>query len=158
MSDKNNLPAVVTNNAALSLMQPILDTLPTLEDDPTERMMAAILEAASAGDANALFDTWSLKDSAGEAFRFNTIRAAESQYGGRLGFFLVADVVRLKTGEAGVMTVGGDIAIAQLLNCWKRQDFPHDFEVVEKPTPTKAGFKPIRLRSMGRVVTAGAGA
>jgi hypothetical protein len=139
--------------SGLPLIRSILDTVPTAEDDPTPRMMEYILNADSAQDWEALFESLSFKNMTGETVRVHTIRWAPSRFENSLtGIFLICDITVLKTGEQDVMTVGGDLAIAQLLNCWSRQDFPHDFEVVRKETATAAGFHPMRLRSLGKVV------
>ena len=89
----------------------------------------------------------------GQGFRIHGVRQAESSFEESLtGRFLVCDVTNLKTGERDVLTVGGDMAMAMVLNLVKTGNLPWDVQVVEKPTPTKKGYKPIHLQSLGRPV------
>jgi hypothetical protein len=148
--------ALATQTAVSSVLAPvraILASIPTIEDDPTPRMMAAIAEAPDAESWEDLFSAAHFKDNAGKRVRIHTFRVNDSQYPGSLGVYFLCDVTFLETGEEGVMTVGSDMAMAQLLNCWKRGDLPHDFEIVKKDRPTKAGFYPMRLRSIQRATT-----
>jgi hypothetical protein len=132
----------------------VLAQLATVEEDPTPRMMAAIMAAPTAESWEELFSSQSFKDMARRRIRITAIRSAESQYPeSRLGIFLVCDFADLETGETSVMTCGSEMAIAQLLNCFRRGDLPHDFEVMVKDTPTRRGFRPMRLRSLGAGVT-----
>jgi hypothetical protein len=140
-------------SSALALVREVLAEIPAVEDDPTPRMMAAILAAPDAASWEDLFNASHFKDSAGRQVRVHTFRQNPSQYPGNLNVYFLCDVTFLDTGENDVMTVGSDMAMAQLLNCWKRGDLPHDFEIVRKDRPTKAGFYPMRLRSLKRIVT-----
>jgi len=143
-----------TPGSGLALIKPILDTVPTAEEDPTPRMVEYILNSTSAKDWEDLFESLSFKNLAGKQVRVHTLRWAPSNFeNSYTGIFLICDVTMLETGENDVMTVGGDMAVAQLLNCWSRQDFPHDFEIVRKETKTRAGLHPMRLRSLGKVVS-----
>lgn len=139
-------------SSALAAVLAVLAQVPAVEDDPTPRMMAAILEADSAAEWESLFNAVHFKDSAGRRVKIHTFRVSQSEYPGGLGVFFICDVTMLDTGEETVMTIGSDLAMAQLLNCWKRGDLPHDFEVVRKDRPTKAGFYPMRLRSLGKSI------
>jgi hypothetical protein len=51
------------------------------------------------------------------------------------------------------MGCSSEIGMAQLLNLHARNDLPHDLEIIEKDRPTKSGFKPMRFRSLGKVVS-----
>jgi hypothetical protein len=142
-----------SNESALALVKSVLADIPTVEDDPTPRMMAAMVQATDAAQWEELFAAAHFKDNAGKQVRIHTFRQAPSQYEGSLGVFFICDVTWLATGENDVLTIGSDMAMAQLLNCWKRGDLPHDFEIVKKDKPTRAGFYPMRLKSLGRLVT-----
>jgi hypothetical protein len=137
---------------SLALVEEVLESVPGADEDPTPRMMAEIIAAESAADWEQLFKSQNLRDNHGRQVRVHAIRKAQSRFESALGVFLIADVTWLDSGEEGVLATSSAIAMAQLLNCWKRGDFPHDFEIVEKPTETAAGFKPLRLRSLGKVV------
>lgn len=137
--------------AASRLLAPLtqlLESLPTADEDPTPRMMQAIYESPDAQSWEDLFTAAHFKDHAGQRIRVHTFRPARSSYQGHLPWFLVCEVTWLETGELDVLTVGSQMAMAQLLNCWKRNDLPHDFEIVRKDRPTQKGFSPMRLRSL----------
>jgi hypothetical protein len=133
---------------ALAPMLELIESLPSVDDDPTPRMMRAIYESPDAATWEDLFTAQHFKDHAGDKVRVVTFRPSKSSYAGKLGWFLVCEVIWLETGEQDVLTVGGQMALAQLLNCWKRGDLPHDFEIVRKDKPTAKGFYPMRLRSI----------
>jgi hypothetical protein len=152
-SAKPNTDLAKVPTGALAAVKSVLMSVPTVEADPTPRMMDAILNAQSAAEWETLFNAAHFKDSADRRVRVHTFRVAESEYESELGVYFLCDVTFLDTGESTVMTVGSDMAMAQLLNCWKRGDLPHDFVVVRKDRATKAGFYPMRFRSLGKVVT-----
>lgn len=139
-------------SSALAAVRAVLAQVPAVEDDPTPRMMEAIIHAKSAAEWESLFSAAHFKDSADRRVRVHTFRVSESAFPGGLGVFFICDVTFLDTGEETVLTVGSDMAMAQLLNCWQRGDLPHDFEVVKKDKPTKAGFYPMRFRSINKPV------
>lgn len=153
MSDETTTALSTTSGPLGQVLDDVLKTVPGAEEDPTPRMMAFILESDSAQQWDLLFESANVKDNVGRKIRVHTLRQAPSSFEGRLGFFLIADVTWLDTGEESVISCSSEIAVAQLLNCWKRDDLPHDFEIIAKDKPTRRGFIPIRLRSMGRVVT-----
>lgn len=136
-------------NPILAPLREIVASIPPVTEDPTPRMMAAIAAAPDAKSWEDLFSAAHFKESAGKRIRVHTIRVNDSQYEGKLGVYFLCDITFLDTGEDDVMSVGSEIAMAQLANCWRRGDFPHDFEIVKKDRPTKAGFYPMRLRSLG---------
>ncbi len=146
-------PLARTGSPLLQPLREILASIPEATEDPMPRMMAAIAAAPDAQSWEDLFSAAHFKDNAGKRVRVHGVRVMESQYPGRLGIFLLADVTYLDTGEETVMTIGSEMAMAQLANCHRRGDFPHDFEIVKKDRPTKAGFFPMRLRSIQRATT-----
>lgn len=149
--------AKVDTRATWHLMQPVLDTVPTLEEDPTARMVEIIMEASDPSEWERLFNSASTKGNVGKEVRVHDLRWFPSAFEGGVGVFLVAEVTWLETGEQGVLATGSLIAMAQLLNCWKRKDLPRDFVILEKPTDTRAGFRPIRLRALPKRVNAADG-
>lgn len=128
--------------------------IPSVEEDPTERMLAAILNAGSVADIDMVFSGNNMKDNVGKRIRVHAIRPLESDYDGPLGFYLVCDVDWLQTGERGVVSCSATMAMAQLLWHHTRQQLPWDFEIVAKKKATKAGFTPIHLLSLGRPASA----
>ena len=127
----------------------LLLAVPTVEEDPTESMIAAILASPNPAKWEEVFTSVSFKDAASKRARVHGFRASPSQFEGRVPVFLILDVTWLDTGERGVMTCGSEMAMAQLLNAWRVGALPIDVEIIRKPTPTKAGFHPMRLRYLG---------
>lgn len=134
----------------LSKFKELLALVPTVEDDPTEGMLDAILHATSVEKWEDVFQASHFKDSANRSARIHAFRASPSQFNGRLPLFLILDVTWLDTGERGVLTCGSEMAMAQLLNAWSLGALPLDVEIFRKPTPTKAGFHPMRFKYLGR--------
>lgn len=141
--------APVAKKGQLANLVSALAEIPTVEEDPTESMVEAILQAGSPAEWEEVFTAASFKDSASRKVRVHAFRASPSQFGGRLPVFLVLDVTYLDSGERGVMTCGSEMAVAQLLNAYKTRSFPLDVEIYRKPTPTREGFFPMRLRYLG---------
>lgn len=151
---KNESTAIaVRESGALAQFYEVLNQLPGLEEDPTPRMIQLMLNAESPAEWESVFRSKGLKESSGKRFRIHGARASESTFEESLtGWFLVCDVTDLETGERDVLTVGGDIAMAQVLNLVKTGNLPFDVQVVEKEKPTKRGYKPIHLVPLGKLV------
>lgn len=151
MTKPNSTAVAQRDSPALESFRAVLAQLPPLEEDPTPRMIELMLNAESPAEWENVFRARGLKDSVNAKFRVHGVRYSESAFEESLtGVFLVCDVTNLDSGERDVLTVGGDIAMAQVLNLVKKGNLPWDFQVVEKPTPTKSGYKPIHLVSLGR--------
>jgi hypothetical protein len=153
---KPNTPARPANELApiegatqIEKMNNFLALQPTVADDPTETMLEAILQAPDPSDWEQVFNARHFKDSDKAQWRVHAYRVSESQFGGKLKWFLILDITDLQTGEKTVATCGSEMAVAQLLNAQGRNRLPIDVEVVRKPTPTKAGFHPMRFRYLG---------
>lgn len=136
---------------AFALIAPLIADLPTIEEDPTPRMMELLINAPTPAAWASVFESRSARQAVGKSFRVLGLRYSESAFEeSRTGIFLICDVIDLETGERDVLTVGGDLAMAQLLGLWKQGNLPRDVRVVEKATPTKAGFKPYHLEDLGK--------
>lgn len=154
----NDKPSALNAGESLAIAQvgglakfrELLLAVPTVEEDPTESMLDAILQAQRPEDWELVFNAAHFKDSANRSARVHAFRASPSQFDGRLPVFLILDVTWLDTGERGVLTCGSEMAVAQLLNAWKLGALPIDVEIFRKPTPTKAGFHPMRFKYLGR--------
>lgn len=144
--------ALATQNGetAIERINSFLATVPTVEDDPTEAMLSAVLNAIDPKDWNSLFQSKSLREANGVDVRINTYRVRPSDFPGGLKHYMVLDVTILETGERGVLTCSSQMAIAQILNAEARVGLPIDVRIVEKDKPTKAGFKPIHLHYLGK--------
>lgn len=140
--------APLTYDQALAAVPALFDAIADVDDDPTPRMAAAILNADDPGDWEAVFSGKSIKDSAGKRVRVTALRKAPSSYEGPIRQFLIAEIVDLETGEADVMTISSIMSVLQLLVAHQRGWLPLDVEVVRKGKPTKRGFFPIHLRAL----------
>ena len=140
---------VVEGETTIERINNFLALQPTVEDDPTETMLEAILQAPDPSDWERVFNAQHFKDSDKAQWRVHAYRVSPSQFQGKLRWFLILDVTDLRTGEKTVATCGSEMAVAQLLNAQGRAKLPIDVEVVRKPTPTKAGFHPMRFRYLG---------
>lgn len=153
-----NTPEMETGNALaakpadtqIAKINAFLATQPTVEDDPTEAMLALVLNAQSPAEWNAIFQSESLKDYAGRQVRLNAYRTAKSDFEGGLDHYLILDATDLKTGERIVLTCSSVMSIAQVLNAQARGAWPIDVEIVQKDKPTKAGFRPIHLKYLSQ--------
>jgi hypothetical protein len=139
----------VSGESTLARLNSYLAQQPTIEDDPTEAMLKAVLQSPDPSKWEEIFNARHFKDSDKARLRLNSYRVSPSQYGGRLEFFLILDVTDLDSGETSVMTCGSEMAVAQVINAEGRHSLPIDVEVVRKPTPTKNGFHPMRFRYIG---------
>lgn len=142
--------ALQQTETALGKINAYLAAQPTVEEDPTEAMLAAVLGAAGPDEWSRIFESRSLRDNAGARVRINAYRVMPSDFEGGLTHYLVLDVTYLKSGERGVISASSQMSIAQILNAEARGGFPIDVEIVEKDKPTRRGFKPIHLRFVGR--------
>lgn len=140
---------VVPGETTIERINNFLALQPSVEDDPTETMLEAILQAPDPSDWEKVFTAQHFKDSDKAQWRVHAYRVSPSQFQGSLKFFLILDITDLATGEKTVATCGSEMAVAQLLNAQGRSKLPIDVEVVRKPTPTRAGFHPMRFRYLG---------
>lgn len=141
--------AHIPGDTTLAKVNNFLGTKATVQDDPTETMLQAILTASNPADWERVFTANHFAESATQRWRIHDYRTAESQFEGDLKYFLVLDITDLKSGERTVATCGSLMAIGQILNAEARGMLPIDVEVVRKDKPTKAGFYPMRLRFLG---------
>lgn len=153
MSKDESTALTTDRNDALDVLYPVLSKLVTLDEDPTPRMMQVMMDCASPAEWEDAFKARGLKESVGRKFRIRGVRASESNFkDSRSGWYLICDVVDLDSGEADVLTVGGNVAMAQVLGLVKHGNLPWDVQVVAKESPTRSGYTPINLVSLGRPV------
>lgn len=143
------LPAVATTDV-VRMIREQMDNLPTVEGDPTESMMAAILMAENPADMEAIFESLHFKESVNERVTVHTFRALDADQPGRFEKYLLLDVTVLSTGERRAMSCSSEMAMVQLMWHWAKGLLPYDFEIVAKKKPTKAQRTPLHLRPLGR--------
>lgn len=153
-AEESTALATVGESASLVKLAELIGDLPSFTEDPTPRMVEFILNSDTPGDWEHLFNAANVKENTGKQVRINAVRAAESDFQGRIPFYLICDVTWLKTGESGVMTCSSVVGMAQLINLHKRDALPADLEIVAKKKPTKKGFTPIHFRYLDKPVTA----
>src|SRR5690348_2915948 len=107
---------VVEGETTLERINNYLALQPTVEDDPTETMLEAILQAPDPSQWEKVFNATHFKDADKAQWRVHAYRVSPSQFGGKLRWFLILDITDLKTGEKTVATCGSEMAVAQLLN------------------------------------------
>lgn len=134
---------------AVAIVRQLLMEVPTVEEDPTERMMAALLVAETVEDMRRVFETDHFKDSANRECVVNDFRLAESDHKGRFEYYLLCDVTWLPDGENTVLTVGAEMAMVQLLWFRRQGMLPYAFRIHRKERPTRAGFFPMRFVPLG---------
>lgn len=137
---------LVTPDTALELAGSLFELVPDVSDDPTPRMMAAILNAPDPKAINHIFESRSIKASAGRTARFNAIRKAPSDFTTGPKFYLIADVAWADNGESDVLTISSLMSIVELLQAQRLGWFPLTATVVQKDRKTSNGFFPIHLR------------
>lgn len=149
--------AVRPEQTITETVQELLATVPDVIEDPTPAMIAATLNMAGPEEWESLFAAESFKNLNGKRLEVRAFRASPSQFKGRLGVFLILDCVDLETGEPRVVTCGSEMAMAQILNAWKRGRLPVQVEVFKRENPTKQGFYPMRFKYIGGTVNAPVG-
>jgi hypothetical protein len=141
--------ATVEPESALETIKRTLELVPQVDEDPTERMAAFIVNQP----ADKWEELWaglpSIRDYKGRQIVVHDIRARESDFEGPLGLYLILDATDLATGLKELISCSSQMSMIQLVTLRKRGQLPATVEVVEKAKATKAGFHPIHLRYIG---------
>lgn len=88
--------------------------------------IAQAMGAQSLEEATETGETWSGQAHTGQRFRFLDARFADSDLDGRMPFFALCNVVDDKSGEKGLLTVGGGRVVATLFRAAEMGWFPFD--------------------------------
>ena len=136
----------VRDNTAVVALQRALESIPSPEDDPTERMLVYIAEAPPEEWETLWSKLPNLKDNVGRRLRVDAIRAAPSDFDGRLSHYLICEGVWEETGERTLVSCSSEMCVAQLIRLYADGRLPARLEIVQKEKPTKAGFRPIHFR------------
>lgn len=147
---------LITPDKALEHAGALFDLVPDVTEEPTPRMLAMILNADTPEQINKVFESRSIKQSAGKVARFNAIRKAPSDFPEGPRFYLIADVTWKDTGEQDVLTISSLMSMIELLAAQQRGWFPLTAEVVQKDRKTRRGFYPIHLKITDYTVPNGA--
>ena len=92
MTKKDNTElATVEPVGTLATARQVLASIPAVEDDPTPRMMEAILNAPDASSWEDLFEASHFKDMAGRKVRIHDFRWSPSIHKNALGVFFICD-------------------------------------------------------------------
>jgi len=143
--------AVPESTSALETIRETLGLVPQVDEDPTERMAAFIVNQPAEKWEELWAGLPSIRDYKGQTITVHDMRARESDFEGPLGLYLILDATDDRTGEKVLISCSSQMSMIQLVTLRKRGQLPARVEVVEKDKPTKAGFRPIHLRYVGVV-------
>ncbi len=73
------------------------------------------------------------------------VRYAKLEYAAGLPFYLVADTVDMRTGEAKEYTVGATVPVATFTRATFLGHLPMIVRLYESEKPTKSGYKPVNV-------------
>lgn len=119
-----------------------------------EGMLTQVLGADSPEAWEAMFQELdNLQDNDGREFRVHSVRGARSTVEGAAGWYLIADVTWLDSGQRGMVGVSAIIPVAQLIKCHQEGWLPRDFRIVRKSEATAAGWHPIHLQTLPKDVS-----
>lgn len=143
---------LVETDQAMEQILTVFNALNTVDEDPTPRMMAAIMAEPDPAKWEKVFTAQHFKDSAGQRWVLNNPRRSPSNFDNRFGKqYLVCDAYNPRNGEASVMTISSEMAMVQLLACQARDLLPAEFEIVRKKEATRRGFFPMRLSFVRKI-------
>lgn len=146
-NDQAGMDLAITDPALVQRFAAMVGMLPTAGDDDggAERIVAAILNAASWEDLDA---PWRARG--GEAYkdvpqRIESVKTRPSEYGQGLGVYVVVEAVNLSNGEGITWTTGSISIVAQLVraHCVGALPLFATLRVAERPS--KSGNFPQHL-------------
>ena len=121
-------------------------------DDPTEvqrQIVARILAAESADDVLSSQSTTAATDLVGVPLQVANVRWMQSRVkDAAIPVFALIDAVRGDDGSKVLVTCGAIQVMAQLVKLQKLGAFPIDLKIVQKDTPTAAGYYPLWLEAL----------
>src|SRR6266581_2426391 len=96
--------ATTTEPTGLALVQQIVESIKSADDDPTERMASFILNHPPEEWDELWAGLPNVKNNVGESFTVSAIRARESDFEGPVGVYLICDVRWDRSGEYGLLS------------------------------------------------------
>jgi hypothetical protein len=136
----------VPAESGLAAVKAILSSIPSADDDPTERMANFILTQPAEKWEELWAGLPSVRDYKGQQIVVHDLRVRESDFEGPTGIYLILDATDAETGAHELISCSSQMAMVQLLALYRDKRLPALVEVVEKDKPTKAGFRPIHLK------------
>jgi hypothetical protein len=112
--------------AVMASAEAMLADVPSADEDAVFGIAQAILNATDVMGVDAPWFSAEYDKLLGVPIRITAIRKFPSDYEGGLGWFLVADITVIDTGEKLTVTVGGTLAILQLVKVWALNGLPWD--------------------------------
>ena len=131
----------------------LVEPIPGDDGDGGERIITALLSAASIDDLNAPWEGTSGQKLAGKRLEIRGVTQRKSQFEDGAGIFLVADATDTKTGDKATFTTSAVAVVLQLAVAHKLGLFPIIADVVVADKPTARGYYPYHLQ----VIAAGRG-
>lgn len=126
----------------------VADTRSTITDDPEEvqrAILERILSAQTVEEAFSRQEAWKARDTLGQVLEVRGVRWLESSFESGPGIFAALDVVKLDTGECGVLTCGGVNVLGQLYKAWQLKALPLRLRFRQVEKATRAGYHPLWL-------------
>lgn len=127
--------------AVMSSAEAMLADVPEADEDAIFGIAGAILAATDVMGVDAPWFSSQFEQLIGVPIRVTGIRKFPSDFEGGLPWFLVADIAVMDTGEKLVMTVGGTLAVLQLVKVYALGGLPWEC-VPRVASKSKPGRKP----------------
>jgi hypothetical protein len=119
--------------------------------DPAEisaSILRRIFEAETEAETFAETETWSSKDLIGVAFEVSDARLMPSKFGNGKGAYVAADIVRLDTGERGILTTSAARVAGRIYKLKLEGWLPRKVKVTVAVEATADGFQVLNLESV----------
>ena len=137
--------SLIMSERTRELFLPMVMMVPESEGDGADRIVLAILQAASWDE---LSDPWNAEKTAALAdvdLAMHTITRHVSSYTEGMGVFLVVHCKRLDTDEECVFATGSVSIVAQLVRAYALGAFPIYGQIKRSDKPTAKGYYPMHL-------------
>lgn len=148
--DSTATAPAVPEQSAVDLVASMMTMIPeaSVDDDAEERILRAVLDAATVEDIDAPWRSSGLEDKEGRALRVNELTRFPADKPGGLPFYLRIRGVDLETGSEFTCTSGSKTVVAQLVKCFMADALPVDVRPVVNET--RSGNKAHHLEFLGR--------
>lgn len=141
-----------TTGAAGGVDKATLNFLTGLRDEVSmnsaNAQLGIISQIINANDLDAVLtqtETVKAADVYGQPLEVHGVRYLVSDFGEGMGVYAAIDATHPFNGDRCVVTCGGANVIAQLWRIRELGSFPCKVAIEQRATPTKSGFRPLRL-------------
>lgn len=148
MSETSETAIAKREATNLALLEERLASIPGVDEDPTERMLALVDQVESPEDWNAIWDKLpAIRDFEGKRIQLNDIRLRESDFEGS-AYYLLLDVTDLDSGERAIISSSSTMCNLQAAKAYIEGWLPLKVEVRGPRQPSKNGFRPLHLHTL----------